>query len=323
MSKNLNKTILVTGHAGFIGSHLTEKLLPSSFKIIGVDDFNDFYDPERKKENVKEFLKHKNFKQYQVNILDQKKLNQIFDDNKIDLIIHLAARAGVRPSLANPKLYCRVNVKGTNNLLDLANKYKIKQFIFASSSSVYGNQEKIPFSETDKLEKAVSPYAASKQEAEKLCRKLASRSGMKMTILRFFTVYGPKGRPDMAPYLFTKNILTGKTITRYGDGSSSRDYTYIDDIVDGLIKAINRPLAYEIINLGNNQPVSLNDFINLIERLTGKTTKIIQKPRHPADVEKTYAGIAKAKKLLGWQPKTDLETGMKQFIDWYKFNAKI
>ena len=317
MSKNLNKTILVTGHAGFIGSHLTEKLLDSGFKIIGVDDFNDFYNPERKKENVKEFLKHKNFKQYQVNILDQKKLNQIFDNHKIDLVIHLAARAGVRPSLANPKLYWRVNVKGTNNLLDLANKYKIKQFIFASSSSVYGNQEKVPFTETDRLEKPVSPYAASKQEAEKLCRKLAAKSGMKMTILRFFTVYGPKGRPDMAPYLFTKNILTGKTISRYGDGSSSRDYTYIDDIVDGLIRAINQPLAYEIINLGNNQPVSLNQFISLIEKLIGKKALIQEKPRHPADVRQTYADITKAKKLLNWQPKTDLETGMKKFIDWF------
>ncbi|MDZ4229487.1 MAG: GDP-mannose 4,6-dehydratase [Patescibacteria group bacterium] len=311
MSKN--KRVLVTGHAGFIGSHLTKKLLDLGFNVTGVDNYNDFYSPEIKKANVAAFGNHSNFKEYKLDILDLPKLERCFAVSKPEIIIHLAARAGVRPSLKNPQLYHDVNVNGTKNLLDLAKKYQVKQFIFASSSSIYGNQTKVPFSETDKLGQPVSPYAQTKLAAEKLCRD----SGLPVTILRFFTVYGPAGRPDMAPYLFTQAILAGQPIIRYGDGSTKRDYTYIDDIVSGIVAALNRPLAYEIINLGNNQPVSLKDFIAAIETLTGKKAKIINKPRHPADVPLTYADISKAQKLLGWQPTTDLKTGLTKFIDWY------
>ena len=313
-----NRIILVTGNAGFIGSHLTQKLLTLGNKVVGVDNFNDYYDPKRKEKNIAEFKSNPNFVQERTDILDKEKLELIFSQTRPEIVIHLAARAGVRPSILNPELYYQVNVQGTKNLLELAKKYKVRQFILASSSSVYGNQAKTPFSEADKLGKPVSPYAETKLKAEMLCRQY----DFPITILRFFTVYGPKGRPDMAPYLFTKRILEGQIITRFGDGSSSRDYTYIDDIVNGIIAAINRPLAYEIINLGNNQPVKLNDFIKIVEKITNRKAKIREKPRHPADVRQTYAEITKAKKLLNWQSKTDLETGLRRFIKWYLKRVK-
>ncbi len=308
----------MTGNAGFIGSNLTKRLLKLGDEVVGIDNFNDYYRPKSKEKNIAEFKINPNFTQERADILDKEKLQLIFSQARPEIVIHLAARAGVRPSLKNPKLYYQVNVMGTKNLLDLAKKHKVKQFILASSSSVYGNQTKIPFSEADKLAKSISPYAETKLEAEALCRQY----NFPVTVLRFFTVYGPKGRPDMAPYLFTKRILEGQTITRFGDGSTSRDYTYIDDIVEGIIAAINRPLAYEIINLGNNQPVKLKDLIRIVERITGEKANIIEKPRHQADVRQTYADIAKAKELLNWRPKTDLETGMRRFIEWFELNQK-
>ncbi len=315
------KRVLVTGHAGFIGSHLSKRLLSLGYKVVGVDNYNDYYNPKTKLKNIAEFKNRDGFKEYKLDITDKEKLEKvfkkIFEEEKIQVVVHLAARAGVRPSIEKPKLYQRVNVEGTKNLLELAVKSKVKQFVYASSSSVYGNQEKIPFLETDKLDKPVSPYAETKLKAEKLCQEYAQKSGMLMTVLRFFTVYGPKGRPDMAPFLFTKKILENKSITRFGDGSTSRDYTYIDDIVEGIVQAIEKPFKFEVINLGNNQPVKLSQFIESIEDLTNKKAKIIEKPRHPADVPKTFADISKAKTLLNWEPKIDLKTGMKKFIDWF------
>ncbi|MEK7623017.1 MAG: GDP-mannose 4,6-dehydratase [Patescibacteria group bacterium] len=312
-----NQTVLVTGNAGFIGSNLTKKLLALGYRVIGVDNFNDYYNPLIKERNIAEFKK--NFKQYCLDILDKEKLKLIFDNEKPKIIIHLAARAGVRPSLLNPELYYQVNVEGTKNLLKLAKKFAVKQFIFASSSSVYGNQTKVPFSETDKLGKPVSPYAETKLKGEELCRQLSQATNISTTCLRFFTVYGPSGRPDMAPYLFTRAILNNQPIIRYGDGSTERDYTFIDDIVSGIIAAMQKQLKYEIINLGNNQPVKLNTFIKLIETIIGKTAKIIEKPRHPADVPRTFADIDKAEKLLNWKPMTDLKTGLTKFVEWFKF----
>lgn len=308
-----SKVVLVTGHAGFIGSHLTGKLLNLGYRVVGIDNYNDFYDPKIKVKNVDAFRSHPNFKEYKLDILDHPGLERCFAANQPEVVIHLAARAGVRPSLKNPALYRRVNVTGTKNLLDLAKKFSVGQFIFGSSSSVYGDTKKIPFGETDPLT-PVSPYAQTKLEAEKLCQQ----AELPMTVLRFFTVYGPTGRPDMAPYIFTQKIIAGEPIIRYGDGSTSRDYTYIDDIVSGIIAVIGKNWQFEIINLGNNHPVKLNDFIKTIETLTGKTAKIIQKPRHPADVPRTFADITKAQTRLGWQPTTDLKTGLNQFIYWYK-----
>ena len=310
--------VLVTGNAGFIGSHLTNTLLKLHYPVIGVDNFNSYYDPLIKEKNIHSALKNKSFRQYRADILDKKLLEKIFQTHRPQIVVHLAARAGVRPSIDNPELYHQVNVDGTKNLLDLAKKYKIRQFIFTSSSSVYGDQKKVPFSETDALS-PVSPYAATKLEAEKLCQQ----SDLPMTILRFFTVYGPGGRPDIAPYIFTKKILNGEPIIRFGDGTTSRDYTYIDDIITGIVAVLGKTWQCEIINLGNNHPVQLNDFIKTIESITGKKAKIIEQPRHPADVPQTYADITKAKKLLHWQPKTDLKTGLTKLIKWFKFTQPI
>jgi UDP-glucuronate 4-epimerase len=202
--------------------------------------------------------------------------------------------------------------------LELAKTHQISQFIFGSTSSIYGNQKKVPFSESDPCNEPISPYAATKKAAELLCHTYAHLYKIPMTILRFFTVYGPKGRPDMAPYLFTQAILEGKPIERFGDGTTERDYTYIDDIVAGIIKAIEKPFDYEIINLGNNHPITLNAFIQTIEKATGRKAKTIEKPIPPGDVDRTFADIGKAQKLLGWQPTTDIETGMKNFVDWYQ-----
>lgn len=327
--------ILVTGGAGFIGLHLTKKLLALGYKVVCVDDLNNYYSPKIKRRNIAPFLKNKNYKFYRADICDYEKLAKIFKCEKIEKICHLAARAGVRPSIANPRLYEKVNVGGTMTLLDLAVKYKIKNFIFASSSSVYGNRaqfgdnpaqrggnraqrdKKIPFSESDPVNNPISPYAVTKKSGELLAATYHNLYGLNCTCLRLFTVYGPNNRPDMAPFLFTDLIFRGKPIKKFGDGASRRDYTYIDDIVEGIVAALEKNFSFEIINLGNNKPVELNYFIALIEQFLGKKAKIKQLPPQPGDVEITYADISKAKKMLGWQPKVKIEEGMKKFVEWY------
>jgi len=315
MKSNL-PTILLTGAAGFIGSSLLAKII-EDYQIIAIDDFNDYYSPAWKQENIEPFLNHPHFKLYKTDITDFNALNQIFTNHRIDKIVHLAARAGVRPSIQNPFLYQQVNIGGSLNLLELAKQNLVKHFIFASSSSVYGNQTKIPFAETDPVNEPISPYAASKKAGEMFCHTYARLYKINTTCLRFFTVYGPKGRPDMAPYLFTKAILDGKKITQFGNGFSQRDYTYIDDIVEGISKAIQRPFAFEIINLGNNHPVSLKEFISTIENVSGKKAEIEILPVQPGDVDKTYADISKAKALLDWEPKIGLKEGLAKFVAWY------
>lgn len=314
--------ILVTGGAGFIGSHLTRRLLELGYHVVCVDDLNDYYSPKIKRKNIAPFLKEKNFRFYKGDICDYDRLLEIFKHEKFDIVAHLAAWAGVRPSIANPYLYEKVNIGGTLNLLDLAAKYKIENFVFASSSSVYGNNKKIPFSESDPVDNPISPYAATKKSCELLAATYHNLYGLPCTGLRYFTVYGPSGRPDMAPFLFTDAIFRGKPIKKFGNGTSKRDYTYIDDIVGGTVAALRKNFPFEIINLGNSEPVELNYFISLIERLLGKKAKIKQMPRQPGDVEITYADISKAKKLLSWQPKVKIEEGMNVFIEWYKENRK-
>ncbi|MBW2990325.1 GDP-mannose 4,6-dehydratase [Candidatus Woesearchaeota archaeon] len=313
--------ILLTGCAGFIGSHVSEALLERGDSVIGVDNINDYYDVKIKKGNLEILKNHDNFTFYKEDIRNYEDLKKIFEKEKPEKVVHIAARAGVRPSIEQPLLYEEVNVKGTTNLLDLAKEHKVKSFVFASSSSVYGNQEKIPFSETDKVDNPISPYAATKKSAELLCRKYHDLYNMKITCLRFFTVYGPRGRPDMAPYKFTKLIMEGKPVPRYGNGTTKRDYTYITDIVKGVVSAIDKELEFEIINLGNNKPVVLNDFIKVIEQATGKKAIIEEQPMQPGDVNITYADIAKAEHLLGYKPETSIEEGMKKFVEWYKENA--
>ena len=313
----MNK-ILVTGCAGFIGSHLTDRLLKEGSDVVGIDNFNDYYNQKVKEQNLQEAKKNKLFKLYRKDILDFASLEEIFKKEIPDKVVHLAARAGVRPSINNPLLYAKINVLGTVNLLKLSVDFEIKQFIFGSSSSVYGNSKKLPFTEDNACDKIISPYGASKRSAEFWVETFHRTFGLKSVILRLFTVYGPRGRPDMAPALFTKAILEGKTITQFGDGTSNRDYTYIDDIVDGVIKALGVNLDSEIINVGNNHPVTLSDFIKTIEAITDKKARIKHLPNQQGDVEKTWADVKKAKKVLSWKPKNSIEGGLSRYIQWLK-----
>ena len=311
------ETILVTGAAGFIGSNLTEELLKTS-KVIGIDDFNDYYDPQRKEKNLEQAKTNENFTIIQVDIRDKVSLQDIFSQHKIDKIVHLAARAGVRPSIADPDLYQEVNVNGTRNLLECATEFKVKTFIFGSSSSVYGTNEKTPFNEEDELNNIISPYAQTKKDGEQLCKEFHDKQGINITCLRFFTVYGPRGRPDMAPYIFTTKILTNQPIDKYGDGSSQRDYTYIADIVQGILAALEKNLQFEIINLARGKTITLNQFIETIEQVTEKKAIINQMDKQEGDVPITFGDITKAKSLLNYQPSTDLQEGIKNFMEWYQ-----
>lgn len=312
--------ILVTGGAGFIGSHVCDRLLKEGENVICLDNLNPSYSPKKKIKNIQHNFDNPNFQFIVIDIQKKEQLEQVFKNNKIDKIVHLAARAGVRPSIIKPLLYKDTNISGTLNLLELSKKYKIKNFIFASSSSVYGNNKKIPFSEEDNVDYPISPYAASKKSCELYCYTYSHLCNLNITCLRLFTVYGPRGRPDMAPYIFTKAVYSGKTIKQYGDGTTQRDYTYIDDITEGIIRALKKDFRFEIINLGNSKTISLKDFINLIERLFGRKARIRRYPLQPGDVNKTYADISKAKKLLNWEPKVSIEEGMKKFIEWFVDN---
>lgn len=306
--------ILVTGSAGFIGSHLTERLLKEGYYVIGVDDFNDYYDPKVKEKNLEQVKKDNHFNLYRENILNFKSLEEIFKKERPQKVVHLAARAGVRASIIDPLLYVKVNILGTVNLLELSVDFGIKQFIFGSSSSVYGNSKRLPFAEDDPCETVISPYGASKRAAEFWVESFHKTYGLKSTILRFFTVYGPKGRPDMAPALFTKAILEERAINKFGDGSSSRDYTYITDIVDGIVKSLSKNLNFEIINLGNNHSVTLSNFIKTIANITGKKARIKHLPKQSGDVEKTWANIHKASNLLDWRPYINLQHGIQKTV---------
>jgi UDP-glucuronate 4-epimerase len=310
--------ILVTGGAGFIGSHLCERLLKQGKKIICVDDLNAYYNPKFKLENLKILRKYGNFRFAKADITKKSRLDNLFRKNKIEKVVHLAARAGVRPSIDHPYLYESVDIKGTIHLLELARKHKVKQFIFGSSSSVYG-LNKAPFNEGQKT-MPISQYAACKAAGELFCYTYHQLYGIPVTCLRFFTVYGPRGRPDMAPYKFTELIAKGKAIPVYGDGTSRRDYTYVDDIVDGVIKALNRNFKFEIFNLGESNTVQLKHFISLIEKNLGRKAKIKRIPNQPGDVPITYADLKKSRQKLGYKPKIKIEEGMRRFVKWYKEN---
>lgn len=312
----MKKSIFLTGCAGFIGSHLLDKLLAEKHKVIGVDDFNDYYNPRIKEKNVSKHLTNPDFKLIRQDV-GQLTIEQ-FNNVTIDTIIHLAARAGVRSSIPNPMLYERVNVGGTLKLLELGRSIGSKQFIFGSSSSVYGNSSRLPFSEDDPCDKPVSPYAATKRAAELLCYTYSQLYKIPITVLRFFTVYGPRNRPDMAAFMFMDSIARGKPISVFGEGTS-RDYTFISDIVEGISLAVQKPFHnLKIINLGNASPVPLPDFIHSIERIIGKKAKLIPRPLPPGDVSVTYADISLARKLLLWKPRTPLETGLGKLWSWYK-----
>ncbi|MBS1266586.1 MAG: L-arabinose 1-dehydrogenase (NAD(P)(+)) [Candidatus Woesearchaeota archaeon] len=310
-------TILVTGGAGFIGSHVCEKLLKKRKKVICIDNFNDYYSPSVKENNVKNCLKSEYFELVYGDIRKKDLLSDLFNRFDINKIVHLAAMAGVRNSILKPKLYCDVNINGTLNLLELAKKNNIGNFVFGSSSSVYGDSREIPFTE-NKIGKPISPYAATKLTGEIYCRMYNELYGLNINALRFFTVYGPRGRPDMATYKFTRMIDKGEELTMFGDGTSKRDYTYVSDIADGIISALNKKLGFEVFNLGNSDPIQLKEFISIIEKNVGKKANIKQLPMQTGDVFITCADISKAKKILGYEPKTSIRQGIKKFVEWYK-----
>ncbi|MCI0494736.1 GDP-mannose 4,6-dehydratase [candidate division KSB1 bacterium] len=308
----------VTGGAGFIGSHLIEQLLSGNHEIVCLDNFNDYYNPEIKWKNIEIARQHPNYKLIEGDILDEALLDQIFQQQQFDAVVHLAARAGVRPSVLQPKLYEEVNVRGTLNLLEIAKKYQISKFIFASSSSVYGNNRKVPFSERDAVDNPISPYAATKKAGELICFTYSSLYDISVSCLRFFTVYGPRQRPDMAIHKFTKLIAKGQEIPIYGDGSAKRDFTFITDIVDGIIRTIKKCEGYNIYNLGESRVVPLMQLIRLIEENLEKKAKIKWLPPQPGDVAITYADISKATRELNYQPKVAIEDGIHAFITWFR-----
>ncbi|MFH1898217.1 MAG: GDP-mannose 4,6-dehydratase [Candidatus Desantisbacteria bacterium] len=309
--------ILVTGGAGFIGSHLCQSLLDQQQEVIVVDDFNDFYSPQIKRENIKGLIDNKRFKLYEVDIRDSLRLQEMFNQEKIEGIVHLAARAGVRPSLTDPVLYEEVNIKGTLNLLEMCRLYGIEKFIFGSSSSVYGVNSKLPFSEEDAIATPISPYATTKRAGELLCYTYSYLYHLSIICLRFFTVYGPRQRPEMAIHKFTRQIYKNEEITLFGNGDSKRDYTYIADIIDGINKALQLQSSFEIFNLGDSRTIELKCLIELIETGLCKKAKIRYLPDQPGDVPITYADISKAQNLLGYQPQIKIEEGIDRFIKWY------
>jgi len=308
--------ILLTGAAGFIGSHLTEALLRAGHQVVGMDNFDDFYDPAIKRAQVLPALANLGFTLVEADIRDKAALDRIFESYAPELVIHLAARAGVRPSLSQPALYYDVNLMGTLTLLEAMKRHGISRMIMASSSSVYGNNKKIPFSESDPVDHPVSPYAASKKAAELLCHTYSHLYGFDVFCMRFFTVYGPRQRPEMAIHQFVRKILEGRPITLYGDGSSRRDYTYIDDIIQGLLHSIPALRGYEIINLGESQTYSLIETIRLIESVTGRQAILDWQPMQAGDVEATCADISKAQRLIGYRPTFSLQAGLERFVEW-------
>jgi len=317
----MSRTYLITGGAGFIGSSLVDKLIDTDCEIICVDNFDDFYSKSIKETNIKKHINKVNYSLYETDIIDFDRLEEVFNRHKITHIIHLAANAGVRPSLINPIKYAKTNINGTINLLELAKKYKTDKFVFGSSSSVYGSQKKGPFYEEMKIDKPISPYAATKTAGEQFCSTYSHLYGLNIVCLRFFTVYGPRQRPDLAIHKFSGLISKGNPIPVFGDGTTKRDYTFIEDILQGVMASVEyNKSQYEIFNLGESQTVELKYLIELIEENLGKKALIEWQPNQKGDVPLTYADITKARKLLGYNPKTKIEDGLKVFADWFKYN---
>ena len=317
--------ILITGAAGFIGSHLTDQLLDAGAQVIGLDNFCDFYDPPRKRANLQHARQHDTFTLVEADLRERDAVFHTVAQHKPDTIVHLAAMAGVRPSIENPAHYTAVNLDGTVNLLDAAVAHHAQRFIFASSSSVYGNNDKVPFAEDDRVDFPISPYAATKKSGELICHTYHHLYQLPLYCLRFFTVFGPRQRPDLAIHKFLRRISDEQPLQIFGDGSTSRDYTYIDDIIAGVRAAMNRcgqadAPGYRIYNLGGNEPTRLRDMIATIERVVGKAARIEHQPTQPGDVDRTWADLTRAQHELGYQPQTSLEAGITQQWRWMQQN---
>lgn len=315
----MKKNILLTGGAGFIGSHLAERLLGEGlWNLTIVDDLNDFYSPAIKRANLEAIGRTGEFRFREADIRSPENLAQIFDDGSFDIIVHLAARAGVRPSLKEPRLYAETNINGTLNLLELARDHDVGQFVFGSSSSVYGINEKVPFAEDDPIRNPISPYASTKAAGELICHTYSHLFDIRTVCLRFFTVYGARQRLDLAIHKFSRLIRDGKPIQLFGDGTTRRDYTYIDDVISGVRAAMDYDASmHEVFNLGESETTELSRLIELLEESLGKKAVIDQQPMQPGDVPITYADISKARKLLGYDPKTKVEEGIPKFVDWF------
>jgi len=318
------KKILITGVAGFIGYHLAEKLLKNNYHIIGIDNLNDYYDPNLKKARLDNLNELSNFEFHKVDFINNKKLIPIFENNQIDQVIHLGAQAGVRYSISNPQLYIDTNITGFLNILENSKNYKIENIIYASSSSIYGINDKMPFSENDKTEKQISMYGVSKKTNELMAHAYSNLYGLKTTGLRFFTVYGPWGRPDMAYYIFTKAIIDNKSIDLFNKGEQARSFTYINDITEPIHRLVkinfekkNILSNHEIFNIGGAKQIKLLRFIDIIEGFIGKKAKINLKPMQKGDVKETNADIGKLEKITNYLPQTNIEKGLEKFIDWY------
>ncbi len=312
------KRILVTGAAGFIGSHLVERLLGRGDTVTGFDNFNDYYDPAVKRANLASSLKLPRFTLIEADICDEAAVSEAFDVHQPEVVVHLAARAGVRPSLADPNLYHRVNVIGTQHILDAARRRGLSHLVIASSSSVYGGLTDVPFTESMDIVKPISPYAATKRMNELMGHVYSHVYGLNVTLLRFFTAYGPRQRPDMAIHKFVKAIDRGEPLPMYGEGTTRRDYTYIDDIIDGVVRSVDTPFRFEIFNLGEQRTTSLRELIGIVERHVGKPARIDRQPLQPGDVEITYADVSKAKSMLGYSPQFSLDEGVRRFVAWYR-----
>jgi UDP-glucuronate 4-epimerase len=319
------KKVLVTGGAGFIGSHLVDHLLStSSVSVTVVDNFNDFYKPAIKRDNIAGHLAKNNFELVEADIADGRAMEELFARSKFDCVVHLAARAGVRPSLADPLAYEETNVRGTIVLLEAARRNDVPRFVFGSSSSVYGINSKTPFSEDDPIASPISPYAATKIAGEAACHVHSHLYGLRIVCLRFFTVYGARQRPDLAIHKFARLISQGAPITMFGDGSTRRDYTYIDDIISGVINAMHYDRSqFEIFNLGESQTVELRGLVELLESALGKKAIIEHHPLQPGDVPLTFADVSKAKELLGYRPTTSIEDGIQKFVEWFRVTSPI
>ncbi|MFZ2769807.1 MAG: GDP-mannose 4,6-dehydratase [Minisyncoccia bacterium] len=314
------KTVLVTGGAGFIGSNLSGELLKRGYRVVCIDNFDPLYDPRFKEGNIEPFRTNSNYVLYKSDIREFENLKDIFKKEKPTYVVHLAARPDTRDAVKNPWDYISVNIGGTLNVLEACKDSEIENLVMASSSSVYGNDPSMPWSESIKADKPLSPYGATKKTTELLAHSYQHNFGLNITCIRYFNAYGENNRPTMVPYIWTDAILNDKEIEISGDGSRSRDYTYIGDVVEGTILAMEKPLGFEVLNIGNSDPVSLNELLSVFEKVTGIKAKVKSRPSHKASVESTFADITKAKILLGWEPKTSIEDGIEKLVTWFRNN---
>ncbi len=314
------KTVLVTGAAGFIGSNLTKALLERGYRVVGVDNFDDTYDLRFKESNIAPFADNANFTLHRADIRDLPAMEKIFEAERPSYVVHLAAKADTRKAVDTPRLYTSVNIDGTLNILELCREYPVENLVIASSSSVYGNSLHIPFTEDQPADRPISPYGATKRSVEHLAHTYHHNFGTNVTCLRFFNAVGENNRPGMVPYVWAERLLKGEEVEISGDGSRRRDYTYIGDIVRGTILAMEKPLGFEIINLGNTAPASLNELVAIFEKIIGVKAIVKSRPSTKPSVEITYADITKAKKLLDWEPTTSLEEGITKLVAWFRLN---